>query len=875
MKKLISRNKWINRLSKVTLSTLLLLSGSYAHAQCDLDVTLSATTVPCGDSVTMTALAYAAAPVLSTNFNNGTAGAGWQNTGTAQFSQPCGPGINNTPYYWASTSSGSNPSIATNGFDVSCGGQISFDMAYAVQSGGAPCEGPDEQDEGVSLQYSTDGGLTWITIIYYSPGGFTLPANPFVGGGVLPPGNITPYTSWSTFTINLPPGAFSTSTMFQWIQESPTSGTCCDNWGIDNVQITPINCNPGGVYSWSNGAGNVSSQTVEIISDSTFTVTYTDGIDTCDSTFTINVVMPEVVNSGGTATYCVGDVVADVTVQASGQAPFTIDYTLDGVPNSVTDLGPVISLGNAPGTYVVTGLTDEGCYNSANDTETITINPLPNAGTDASVAYCSDGAAEDLFLLLGPSADAGGQWYDPTGTPTTMPHDPATMPAGQYMYVADALACTDTSYVDVSHIFVDITDITQTPVTCNGLSDGIIDVTGVNFVEYNIDNGTNYPITNPGTVGGFAAGTYTLTVTSPEGCTSSEQFTITEPAQLTLSTSMIDASCFSFCDGQGVVTPAGGVGPFTYNWQGQTGDQNGSVSGLCAGTYTAIVTDVFNCEAQIDYTITEPDNVIPMIVVDTAAGCFPHQVDFQNVTVSDLIETTYVDFGDGYIETFVGQQSFEHTYEKPGVYDVYVLITTTDGCQFEYMFEDLVEAYDNPIANFYVNPNNVSMLEATVGLVNASTDNMVLYEWSIPLGDPDTSNNENVNHIQYPLDAPGQYPVSLWITDANGCTDSITKYVSILNDLTFFAPNTFTPDGDEHNQNWEYHVNGIDVYDFNLKIFNRWGEIIWESNDVNVYWDGTYNGKIVEAGTYVWTMECGDIHNDSRYTFSGHVNVLK
>ena len=832
-------------------------------AQCELELTVSDYTVPCGTSVTMSAAAYSSTPALSTNFNNGSLGPGWTqtNSSSVMYTNPCGPTLDGTPAAWMGSGATQPRMVTTAAFDVSCGGQVCFDLDFAGDENNIDCEDPDGVNEGVYFQYSILGGAagTWVDIFYFQP-------------NVM---NTGPYYNWANYCFPIPAAAMTANTMFRW--EQPFGSTAnWDHWGIDNVVITPLVCGGPANFEWSNAPGvNQNSQTVQVTSDTTLTVYYTDGLNTCDSTFTINVIMPEVINSNGTATYCVGDVVTDVTVQATGQSPFTIDYTLDGVANTASGPGPIISLGNAPGTYVVTGVTDDGCYNTANETETITINQLPDAGTDAVIAYCSDGPAEDLFLLLGPNADPGGQWYDPSGNPITMPHDPATMPAGQYMYVADAMACTDTSYVDVSHIFVDITNITETPVTCNGLSDGIIDVTGVNFVEYNIDNGTNYPVTNPGTIGGFAAGTYLLTVTSPEGCTNSEQFTVTEPAQLTLSTNMIDASCYSFCDGQGVVTPAGGVGPYAYDWQGQTGDQNGSVSGLCAGTYTTIVTDVFNCQAQIDYTITEPDNVIPMIVVDTAAGCFPHQVDFENVTVSDLIETTYIDFGDGYIETFVGQQSFEHTYEKPGVYDVYMLITTTDGCQFEYTFEDLVEAYDNPIANFYVNPNNVSMLEATVGLVNASTDNMVLYEWSIPLGDPDTSNNENINHIQYPLDAPGQYPVSLWITDVNGCQDSITKYVSILNDLTFFAPNTFTPDGDEHNQTWEFHVNGIDVYDFNIKVFNRWGEIIWESNDVDVFWDGTYNGKIVEAGTYVWTMECGDIHNDSRYTFSGHVNVLK
>ena len=862
--------------TRILTFLLLLVLSEGVKAQCTFNLSLSATSVPCGRTVTMTALAYSSVPSLSTNFDNGTAGPGWQNAGVAAFGQPCGVGPNNTPYYWASTAANANPSMTTNGFDVSCGGSISFDMAYAVQGGAAPCEGPDEQDEGVSLQYSTNGGATWITIVYYSPGGFTLAANPFVGGGILPPGNITAYTSWSNFVVNIPPGAFSASTMFRWIQESPTSGTCCDNWGIDNVVITPLVCGPGANYWWSNNPGvNSSTQTITITSDTTITVYYDDGVNFCDSTFTINVIQPTATNLAGGDVYCAGEPVSDIMVNVTGISGWTVDYTLNGSPMTATGTTSPINLGNAPGIYVLSGVTDSSCYNVANGTQTITINPLPNAGVDAVVAYCADGAAEDLFPLLGPTADPGGNWFLPNGAPTTMPHDPVTMPAGQYMYVADALACSDTAYVDVTHIVTDITAIVPTPVTCNGLSDGFIDMTGVNYMEYSVDGAPAVAATSPTNVGGFSAGNYSITVTSAEGCTDTETFTISEPAALTLASAVTDASCFSFCDGQVNITPNGGVAPYVYTWSGITGDQSGNGSGMCAGTYTISVNDIFGCSEDITFNVGEPENVIPLLIVDTAAGCFPHQVDFENVTASSIIETTYIDFGDGSVETFVGLAPFEHTYQKPGVYDVYILVTTTDGCVFEYTFEDLIEAYNNPIANFYVNPNNVSMLEPHVNLVDASSDGIVFYEWFMEGATPLTSNSQNVNHVQYPFDAPGSYPVWLTITDVNGCQDSILKYVSILNDLTFFAPNAFTPDGDEHNQTWEFHINGIDVGDFHLRIFDRWGELIWESFDSQVYWDGTYKGKIVKEGMYIYTVECGDIFNDRRYTFNGHVSVLR
>ena len=97
----------------------------------------------------------------------------------------------------------------------------------------------------------------------------------------------------------------------------------------------------------------------------------------------------------------------------------------------------------------------------------------------------------------------------------------------------------------------------------------------------------------------------------------------------------------------------------------------------------------------------------------------------------------------------------------------------------------------------------------------------------------------------------------------------------VFPEVLIYAPNTFTPDGDEFNQGWRVFMEGVDVYDFELLIFNRWGETIWESHDMTVPWDGTYNGKIVPEGTYQWVIRASDLLNDNKYVYDGHINLLK
>jgi gliding motility-associated-like protein len=129
--------------------------------------------------------------------------------------------------------------------------------------------------------------------------------------------------------------------------------------------------------------------------------------------------------------------------------------------------------------------------------------------------------------------------------------------------------------------------------------------------------------------------------------------------------------------------------------------------------------------------------------------------------------------------------------------------------------------------------------------------------------------------ITYPGE-PGSYAVQLVAYNAAGCSDTITKIVTVLDELVFYVPNSFTPNGDEFNNSFvPVFTSGFDPFEFNLTIFNRWGEIIFESKDAEEGWDGTYNNKIVPDGIYTWTIRLKDNENDKKYTYTGHVNVLK
>ena len=118
------------------------------------------------------------------------------------------------------------------------------------------------------------------------------------------------------------------------------------------------------------------------------------------------------------------------------------------------------------------------------------------------------------------------------------------------------------------------------------------------------------------------------------------------------------------------------------------------------------------------------------------------------------------------------------------------------------------------------------------------------------------------------------YDVELIVTSQYGCKDTVVGIVQVVPEVIFYAPNSFTPDGDAFNNTWRVFISNISMDNFSLEIFNRWGELIWESKNPDAAWDGTYGGKLIENGTYIWKMRAMDMFTDEKFEWNGHVNVI-
>jgi gliding motility-associated-like protein len=262
---------------------------------------------------------------------------------------------------------------------------------------------------------------------------------------------------------------------------------------------------------------------------------------------------------------------------------------------------------------------------------------------------------------------------------------------------------------------------------------------------------------------------------------------------------------------------------------------------------------------------------VPQITVDLDNKCEPAVFTLTNMTDPNMTEYLYWEISDG--QVFVNQESITTQEMWSGQYNVQLVVTSPFGCIDSTTFINYLTVHPKPVADFNSSPSPVLMFNTQVQLTNYST-NGDSYEWFIESGMPAYS---QLKHVQtmFPDGVPGEYDVMLITTSEFGCVDTSEQIIIVLPEVILYAPNSFTPDDDEHNQDWGIHIEGIDIYNFSLLIYNRWGEVIWESKDPSAKWDGTFNGQIVPQGTYVWTIDAKDTINDNKYQYTGYINVIR
>jgi gliding motility-associated-like protein len=223
--------------------------------------------------------------------------------------------------------------------------------------------------------------------------------------------------------------------------------------------------------------------------------------------------------------------------------------------------------------------------------------------------------------------------------------------------------------------------------------------------------------------------------------------------------------------------------------------------------------------------------------------------------------------------SFQNLDTVQFSENEPHIYDARLIVVSDQGCRDTLRKNGFFIVHEKPRAKFFWTPYTPKMFSAEVTFTDNSTD-ADIYEWTFTDGTPNSSvNDEEI--VNYPDGKIGAYPVYLKVWSNFGCVDSVKHIIQVVSDVIFYAPNTFTPDNDNFNETWKISIQGIDEYNFDLKVFNRYGEIMWESHNPSASWDGTYGGKTAPDGTYVWILQTKDLVSDQKYEYKGHLTILR
>jgi len=545
------------------------------------------------------------------------------------------------------------------------------------------------------------------------------------------------------------------------------------------------------------------------------------------------------------------------------------------------------ALGNNPnqtvsnvltGNYTVQMTDGNGCMATANILVTDTPAGYSSSSTQVLCSGGSDGTA--TASMVPPIGNITYQWDDPNMQTT---QTATGLSAGQY-------TCTITSDIGCQGVvIVNVTEIpsltgaivNQSNVTCNSSNDGMIQVAaaqGTAPYSYSWDNSTS--VANM--ANDLYVGAHTITITDANSCSITINGNLTEPAALDITYITPSTQICPEDDILLSVTGAGGSSPYTYTW---------SLNGTTVGTGNQITVDPLVTNSNYCVTLSEacgsptdeecaliyfPTPIEPNAVPDMKEKCVPNTFEFENTSANGgEIATTVWDFGSTkYYVLENGNDSTSLYFNDVGVYDLNMTVTSIYGCVYTGLIEDIIYVKQKPTADFFFSQNPATIFETSVFMQDKSSSDVVSWSWDSPFSNP-TSSNLTSPTFMFPDGIVGQYPITLIVETELGCLDTTTYIFNVIEDVLFYAPNAFTPDGDEFNQTWKPEILGIDIYDFDLFIFNRWGEVIWENHDPSVGWDGTYQGKPVQDGMYVWRARVSADYNDDKQEFSGSINLIR
>ncbi|MBK9730152.1 MAG: gliding motility-associated C-terminal domain-containing protein [Chitinophagaceae bacterium] len=689
--------------------------------------------------------------------------------------------------------------------------------------------------EGASTQLTVAG----LSAFSWSPGGQTTsPAivSPVVTTDYIVSGNdANGCTRQDTVTVTVNP--------LPVIIVNPNPASICTGGNI------VLQASGASAYSWSPSTGLSNTAIFNPVANPADTTVYTvTGIDAngCSNSATVEVAVkpsPLVVAAANPSTICQG---ASSDLSVSGLNSFT------WYPGGQT-ISPIIVSPLVTTIYTVTGSGSNGC--NGQGTVTVTVNTLPIINcAPASTAICKSDS-----VLLTANGGVSYSWSPATDLNDPAVSNPFASPTTTTIYTVtgfDANGCssTATSVVTVYNA-PSVIAVADPSSICEGSSTQL-SVSGLSLFNWNPGGQTISPIT----VSPNGSTTYTISGTDVNGCSGEGTVTVTVAPNPVVAVTSTDTI---ICNGTQATLIASGTAT-QYIWT--PGAITGSmVSVSPSDTTEYMLTGVLgNCTAIDSITI----NVVPSPDVaffpSLLEGCDPLLVSFTDQSLNGT-EWSWL-FGDG---GSAAVQNPEHVFH-PGTWSITETVSNEAGCTSTLVLPELIQVYADPVADFTVNPafyQPVELINAEFQFLNQSIGATDFF-WDF--ADEVFSDEEDPLHRYI---APGDYAVTLIVTGPGNCSDTISKsFLTVIPSTIGFIPTAFTPNGDGLND--LFLPTNTNLVGMDMKIFNRWGNLIFHGTSPADGWNGTYQDLPAEIGVYVYSISL-QFENGKQEVRKGNLTLVR
>jgi gliding motility-associated-like protein len=621
-------------------------------------------------------------------------------------------------------------------------------------------------------------------------------------------------TETTTYTVTVTAGSCSDEASFEVVVNDIPDVTITDDFAICESEETLLSASGGVSYEWSTGE-TTDEISVSPTETTTYTVTVT-GANDCTNEGSVTVMVNEIPEGeiDGILSLCEGE---STTLTASGGASYSWDTGEDTAEITVSPSE------NTTYTVLVTGANNCSIEVSA----TVEVNPVPEAAISGDGQICE---GDETTLVASGGASYSWNNGEDTAEITVSPTETTT-----YTVTVTSGSCTDEASFQVV--------VNETPEA--GVSDDMIicerdevtlTATGGGTYEWNTGETTSSINVSP-----TETTTYTVVVANTFGCTDEASVTVeVNPlpnGQVTGNTSI--------CEGEETtLTASGGV---DYLWNTGSMDESITVNPDQTTDYQVHITGANGCILTLDVTVVV--NEQPEAAISGVAGMCSNET----YTLTATGGTSYV-WNTGETSSQINVNVSQNT-----TFSVEVFIGS---CSSVASIE--VEAYEAPVASI---DGNVSITQLETATLTAQPDGAASYTWSPSEG---LSCTECQTTEANPIIAT-TYCVE--VVDFNGCADTSCVEVSVEYICgEVFVPNAFSPNNDGENDCFQVHGNCLTQ--FSLKIFSRWGELVFETSSQEECWDGTHRGKELNTGVFAYVVSA--VHEDGQnIQLKGNVSLIK